>query len=94
MNSKLATLSSYLLGASALAVSSLAAAAAAPTGATGAAVGAADTVHCYAVNSCKGMADCKTTEHACKGQNSCKGHGFKAMDAKTCLTNGGVISDL
>jgi hypothetical protein len=63
-------------------------------GATGTAVGAADTVHCYEVNSCKGMSDCKTTEHACKGQNSCKGHGFKAMDAKSCLMKGGVISDL
>lgn len=94
MNTPSLRFSSVLLGASTLALSSLAAAAGTPAGATGAAVGAADTVHCYQVNSCKGMADCKTTEHACKGQNSCKGQGFKALDAKSCLVQGGVISDL
>lgn len=32
-------------------------------------VQAADaTVHCYGVNACKGQNDCKTKDHACKGQ--------------------------
>ncbi|HXI88338.1 MAG TPA: hypothetical protein VNH64_12820 [Parvularculaceae bacterium] len=82
--------------ASAVAIYALASASAAPTpnGATGASVGAGDTVHCYGVNSCKGQADCKTAAHDCKGQNSCKGQGFKAQKASTCLSGGGVISDL
>jgi hypothetical protein len=66
----------------------------APAGSKGPAVGADDTVHCYGVNSCKGSADCATTEHACKGQNECKGHGFKAMKAGACLAKGGTIGDL
>jgi hypothetical protein len=74
--------------------SSVAFAAPAPTGSTGAALGAEDAVHCYGVNACKGHADCKTTEHECKGMNSCKGHGFKAMAAGACLTKGGTIGDI
>lgn len=65
-----------------------------PSGSTGAAIGANDTVHCYGVNSCKGTADCATAENACKGQNECKGHGFKAMKAGECLTKGGTIGDI
>jgi uncharacterized membrane protein len=81
--------------AAALALSSAAAfAAGAPAGSSGRALGSEDTVHCYGVNSCKGNADCATTENACKGQNECKGHGFKAMKAGECLTKGGTIGDL
>lgn len=81
--------------AAALALSSAAAFAAdAPTGSSGRALGSEDTVHCYGVHSCKGNADCATTENACKGQNECKGHGFKAMMAGECLTKGGTIGDL
>ena len=58
------------------------------------ALGAEDTVHCHGVHSCKGQADCATTENACKGQNDCKGHGFKAMKAGDCLAKGGTIGDL
>ena len=76
------------------ALSAIASAAPAPSGSDGAAVGAADTVHCYGVNSCKGSADCKTTAHECKGQNECKGHGFKALKASQCLSKGGTIGDL
>ncbi|MFA5990386.1 MAG: hypothetical protein WC803_12395 [Sphingomonas sp.] len=66
-----------------------------PAGASGAAVAATDTVHCYGVNSCKGTADCKTAAHECKGQNDCKAQGFKAKTAKACLSaKGGVIGDL
>lgn len=78
----------------ALALSALAHAAAAPAGSSGAALGSTDTVHCYGVNSCKGSADCKTTDHDCKGMNTCKGHGFKAMAAGQCLTRGGTIGDI
>lgn len=78
----------------AVAMSSAAFAAEAPAGSSGAAIGAGDKVHCYGVHSCKGNSDCKTAENACKGQNVCAGHGFKAMDAKACLDDGGVIGDI
>jgi hypothetical protein len=81
--------------AGAMALSSVAAFAAdAPAGSTGRALNSDDTVHCYGVNTCKGTADCATTEHECKGQNACKGQGFKAMKADECLTAGGTIADL
>jgi hypothetical protein len=76
------------------ALASIANAAPAPAGSSGAAVSANDTVHCYGVNSCKGTADCKTAEHDCKGMNGCKGHGFKAMAAGMCLKRGGTIGDI
>ncbi|MEY4269361.1 MAG: hypothetical protein RLZZ58_577 [Pseudomonadota bacterium] len=76
------------------ALASLANAATPPAGSSGNALGADDTVHCYGVNSCNGTADCKTTEHECKGMNACKGHGFKAMKAAQCLKDGGTIGDL
>ena len=74
--------------AAGFAFAALASAATPPAGSSGAAVGAADTIHCYGVNSCKGTADCKTTAHECKG------HGFKAVTAETCLKRGGMIGDL
>ncbi|MCC6924937.1 hypothetical protein [Novosphingobium sp.] len=80
--------------AATFALAALAQAAPAPQGSTGKALGAGDTVHCYGVNSCKGTADCKTTQHECKGMNACKGHGFKAMTAGQCLKKGGTIGDL
>ena len=80
--------------AAAFALAAMASAATAPAGSSGMALGQADTVHCYGVNSCKGSGDCKTTAHECKGMNECKGHGFKAMTAGTCLTKGGTIGDL
>ncbi|MET0984955.1 MAG: hypothetical protein ABW034_06050 [Steroidobacteraceae bacterium] len=52
-----------------------------------------DAVHCYGVNNCKGMSDCKTTSNECKGQNSCKGHGFKEMSAKACTAAGGRTTE-
>lgn len=76
------------------ALSAMASAATAPAGSRGAAVGAADTVHCYGLNTCKGTADCKTTMQECKGHNSCKGVGFKAMKAGECLSKGGTIGDI
>jgi len=76
------------------ALSALANAATPPAGSSGTAIGAADTVHCYGVHSCKGSSDCKTAEHDCKGMNSCKGHGFKAMAAGACLKRGGTIGDI
>ena len=65
-----------------------------PQGQHGCAVAASDKVHCYGVHTCKGNSDCKTAEHSCKGQNACGGHGFKAMDAKSCLNKGGTIGDI
>ncbi|GIX39386.1 MAG: hypothetical protein KatS3mg128_0435 [Silanimonas sp.] len=71
-----------------------AAAAEAPKGSSGAAIAATDTVHCYGITACKGQNDCKTTEHACKGNAECAGHGFKAITAKECLEKGGIIGDI
>ncbi len=85
----------FAAAAAALALSSAAAFAAdPPAGSNGRALNADDTVHCYGIHSCKGQADCATTENACKGQNACKGHGFKAMKAGECLSKGGTIGDL
>ena len=78
--------------AAALALSASAFSADAPLGASGKAISAGDKVHCYGVHSCKGNADCKTTEHACKAQNSCKGSGLKDSPDGECLTEGGSIS--
>ena len=87
--------SAFAAAAAAFALSSAAAFAAdAPAGSKGRAIGAEDTVHRYGVHSCKGQADCATSENACKGQNECKGHGFKAMKAGECLAKGGTIGDL
>jgi len=80
--------------AAALAFSAIAVAATAPAGSSGKAIAASDKVHCYGINSCKGQADCKTTNHACKGQGSCKGQGFKGVAAEECLKSGGTIGDL
>ena len=49
----------------------------------------AATVHCFGVNSCKGMSDCKSGNHDCKGMNSCKGQGFKELTSKACTAAGG-----
>ena len=54
---------------------------------------AADAVHCFGVNSCKGMSDCKSGNHDCKGLNSCKGQGFKEMTTKACTAAGGSTSE-
>ncbi|NID16086.1 hypothetical protein [Luteibacter yeojuensis] len=51
--------------------------------------GAAKTVHCYGINTCKGTSDCKSAHNSCKGMNSCKGQGFKAVSAKECKAQGG-----
>ena len=54
--------------------------------------GAAEAVHCYGVNSCKGTSDCKSYNHACKGQNECKGQGFKAESKDQCAADGGKLN--
>ncbi|HEY6869828.1 MAG TPA: hypothetical protein VI199_08735 [Novosphingobium sp.] len=90
----LKTASTAAATAALFALSALAHAATPPAGSTGPALGDGDTVHCYGVNSCKGTADCKTTQHDCKGMNSCKGQGFKALAAGMCLKRGGTIGDI
>lgn len=95
MHTATRTTATIAAAAAAFALSSFSAFAAdAPAGSKGRALGANDTVHCYNLHSCKGMSDCATAEHECKGQNACKGHGFKAMKAGECLTKGGTIGDL
>ena len=71
-----------------------AAAAEAPQGSSGAAIAAGDTIHCYGITSCKGQNDCKTADHACKGNAECAGQGFKATTAKECLEKDGTIGDI
>ncbi|MBE1275226.1 hypothetical protein [Enterovibrio baiacu] len=90
----IAKTSTFASVALALAMSASVSAAELPAGSSGSAIGAGDKVHCYGIHSCKGNSDCKTAENACKGQNVCAGHGFKAMEAKECLNQGGTISDI
>lgn len=87
-------LSTIAATAAALAMSAAAFAADPPAGSKGRAIASDDVVHCYGVNTCKGTADCATTEHECKGHNDCAGHGFKALKAGECLAKGGTIGDL
>jgi uncharacterized membrane protein len=95
MNTTTARKTATAAAAIGFALSSFAALAAeAPAGSTGRAVSAGETVHCYGINTCKGQADCATTEHDCKGQNECSGHGFKALSAGECLSKDGTIGDL
>jgi uncharacterized membrane protein len=54
--------------------------------------GTAANVHCYGINTCKGMSDCKTAHNDCKGMNSCKGQGFKELSAKQCKADGGNLT--
>jgi uncharacterized membrane protein len=86
--------SSLACAAALFALTASAFAATPPAGSTGLAVAASDKVHCYGVHECKGNSDCATAENSCKGQNGCKGHGFKALQAKQCLVDGGVIGDI
>lgn len=61
---------------------------------TASAQGAKDAnVHCYGVNSCKGMSDCKSGKHECKAMNDCKGQGFKELSAKACTAQGGSLTE-
>lgn len=92
--SKLSIAATIASAATVIALSSAAVAADAPKNSKGKAIAAGDTVHCYAVNACKGKADCGTTANACKGQNACKSEGFKAMKADECLKEGGTIGDI
>ncbi len=52
---------------------------------------AAENVHCYGVNKCKGHNDCKTASNACKGHASCKGKGFISLSASACDHVGGKV---
>ncbi len=54
---------------------------------------AADDVHCYGVNACKGQGACKGAKNACAGKNACKGMGFVNVDSKdACLSQGGKLT--
>lgn len=78
----------------AIALAAASMAACAYTGGGKAATGnTTDLVHCYGVNKCKGMNDCKTAGNACGGKASCKGHGFVAMPSKACADVGGKQKD-
>lgn len=46
---------------------------------------AADEVHCYGMNACKGKGDCGGKGHSCAGENACKGKGYLKLDKETCL---------
>jgi len=46
---------------------------------------AADEVHCYGINACRGKGDCGGKGHSCAGENACKGKGYLKLDKDTCL---------
>jgi hypothetical protein len=48
------------------------------------------TVHCMAVNECKGQGACATSNNACGGQNECKGQGYLELTAEDCEAKGGT----
>lgn len=48
---------------------------------------------CEGVNSCRGQSVCATAKHNCAGLNNCKGQGVVSIDAKECLTEGGIIQN-
>ena len=52
---------------------------------------AAEKVHCYGINACKGKSDCHTAKNSCSGKNSCKGQGWKLLGQEECKTKGGTI---
>ncbi|WP_353230939.1 hypothetical protein [Novosphingobium sp.] len=54
---------------------------------------AAEAVHCYGINTCKGTSDCATAHNSCKGQNTCKGQGFKAESKEQCMADGGSLTE-
>ncbi|MGH8605737.1 MAG: BufA2 family periplasmic bufferin-type metallophore [Gammaproteobacteria bacterium] len=54
---------------------------------------AAEPVHCYGVNACKGQNDCKTAKNACKGTVACKGQGFVAISKEDCDAKGGTVGE-
>ena len=56
--------SSLAAAAALFALSAAAFAATPPAGSSGLAVAASDKVNCYGVNSCKGLAECKTAKNS------------------------------
>jgi len=46
---------------------------------------AAEKVHCYGINKCKGTGDCSGKGHKCAGQNACKGQGHVNLPKDVCL---------
>jgi len=55
--------------------------------------GAAKTVHCHGINTCKGTSDCKTASNECRGQNSCQDQGFRSLTVKACKAAGGSLTE-
>lgn len=52
----------------------------------------AGTVHCFGINSCKGMSECNTATTYCKGMNKCKGRGWIYVKTEAeCKNKGGKV---
>jgi len=50
------------------------------------------TVHCFGINSCRGMSECNTATTHCKGMNKCKHKGWIYMKTeKECTDKGGKV---
>jgi hypothetical protein len=63
-------------------------------GAVTPAAAAANKVHCFGANSCKGKSDCMTPKNSCKGENACKGQGWVIKEsAEACTQAGGKVID-
>ena len=54
--------------------------------------GAAATVHCYGVNTCRGTSACRTAANECRGQNTCRGQGFTELTARQCRAQNGSLT--
>ena len=54
---------------------------------------AAEKVHCFGINSCKGTGACKTASNDCKGKNACKGKGFVSLTKAECEAKGGKTTE-
>ena len=53
---------------------------------------AAEKVHCFGVNACKGKSECSVEgKSACAGQNACKGQGWISLAKKACEKKKGTV---
>jgi hypothetical protein len=53
---------------------------------------AANKVHCFGINSCKGKSECAVEgKSGCNGKNDCKGQGWISVSAKRCTAKKGTV---
>lgn len=53
---------------------------------------AAEKVHCFGINSCKGKTECAVDgKNGCTGKNECKGQGWTSLTKKACAKAKGTV---